>query len=228
MRETMRFCMRLLLIILVGILSWPLYLEAQEKFSAFDGVEGTDEMSPLFWDRISLRRTRVSDEQKRISWSQISAGPPAIQKQPDSFQKLFETVNKEIIHRPHRPAAVSGDKTALSLLLEPAQIDLRERREITVTLALTNESKRQLRITFPTSQRMQLFLRDPTGRILEKWPESHYFEPIEEVVAINPDETVQFSQRLPTRKMKGSETYTIEASLFNNSQYSRTISIKPF
>ncbi len=227
MRGMMTSYTRLLTIILAGILICPLYLEAREKFLAFDGVEGTDEMSPLFWDRITLNRTRKLDEQNGQSWSEMSVRPPAVQEAPDSFQRLFNTINKEIIHRPRRPA-VTGDKTSLSVLLEPAQIELKERREITVTLALTNESNRQLRVTFPTTQRMELLLKDKTGKILEKWPESPHFEPIEEIVAINPNETIQYSQRLPTRMMRQSETYTIEASFFSNPQYSRTISIQPF
>jgi len=174
-----------------------------------------------------LTRTRKSDEQKKQSWSEISTRPPAVRDAPDSFRRLFNTINQEIIHRPHRPS-VTGDKTSLSVLLEPAQIELKERREITVTLGLTNESNRQLRITFPTTQRIELLLKDKTGRILEKWPEYYHFEPIEEIVAINPNETIQFSQRLPTRMMRRSETYTIDASFSNNPQYSRTISIQPF
>lgn len=214
-------CKRIILVLL-GLTAC---LQAQEIPSSCGGVEGTDEISPLFWMRIDLRRTRELDEQNHQSWNEVSQLPPAVQPKPDSFQKLFRTIaqNKPRIPRQSLPK----NKVRLSLTLEPAQFALRERREITATLSLTNEGDRQIRVTFPTTQRMILTLRDPTGQVLERWPEGYTAEPIQEVIAINSNEMVQFSQRLPTRAMKASETYSLEASLSNNPQYTQTISLRP-
>jgi hypothetical protein len=218
--------MRLLSVFFAGALISPVYLQAQQASSPIiDGVEETGEMSPLFWDRINLQRTRESDEQLGQSWNEISRRPPAIQPMPDSFQKLFHTIVQRAAGKPQR--VVPERKIALSVILEPAQFDLKERREITVTLTLTNGSDRQIRITFPTSQRIELLLKDKTGKVIERWSHDRSFAPLEEVVAVNPHESIAYSQRLPTREMRRLETYTLEASLFNNPQYTQNIFIRP-
>ncbi len=222
----MTICTRLFSLFVAGVLISPGSLQAQPSSSSIvDGVEGTDETSYLFWTRIDLKRTRQSDERLGKSWSEVSRLPPAVQPMPDSFGRLFRAITQKKADKPRH--VVSEGKSPLSIILEPAQFELKHRREITVTLIFTNESDRQIRLTFPTTQRIDLLLKDKTGAIIEKWSDYHSFDPLEEVVAVNPHETIAYSQRFPTRNMKRLETYTLDASFSSQPQYKQSIPICP-
>jgi hypothetical protein len=217
------------LVFFIGILASLASLKAEQVPSSIvDGVERSDELSPLFLERSSLRRTRLLDEQLNMSWSDISTLPPAIQPRLDSLHRTFWTVIRSVDGVFHRAVTVAEGKIPiLSVTLEPAEFELQERREITVTLALRNESNRQLQILFPTSQRIEILTKDQMGRLIERWSEGRVFDPLEEIVIINPNEMVEYSQRIPTREMKKGETYMIEVFLFNNPQYTKTVAIYP-
>lgn len=199
--------------------------QAQPFPPIIDGIEGTDEVSPLFEDRRNLLRTRKSDEQLQQSWSDISKLPPAIQPRSESLQQALQAITKGAVGAFHRVTTES--KPQLSITLEPAEFKLEERREITVTVILKNESSRQIQINFPTTQRIELLTKDKTGNVIERWSDDRVFDPLEGIVAVNPNETIEYSERIPTREMKSGEMYTIEASLSNNPQYTKTVSIHP-
>lgn len=219
-------CTRLLPAFFVGWLVFSTCLKAQQPSSSpVYGVERMDENSPLFLERLDLRRTRVTDEEKNLSWSKISKLPPAVQPYP-SFASEIRAGAKAVMGAFKRVA--QEGKPTLSVVLEPAEFELKERREITVTLTLKNESNHQIRMTFPTSQRIELLTKDKMGKVIERWSDGRTFEPLEGIVVVNKNESITYSERIPTREMKRGETYTIEASLFNNPQYAaKTVSVCP-
>ncbi len=212
-------CTRLLPVFFVVL--WATCLRAQQPSSSpAYGVERTDENSPLFLERLDLLRTRATDEENNLSWSKVSKLPPAVQPYP-SFAGEIRAGTKAVMSAFKRAAQES--KPSLSVVLEPAEFELKERREITVTLTLKNESNHQIRMNFPTSQRIELITKDKMGKVIERWSDDRTFEPLEGIVVVNKNESIEYSERIPTREMKSGETYTIEASLFNNPQYAAKI-----
>lgn len=204
--------------------------------SSIVGVEESSEFSPLFFERKSLSRTRTSDEHLHTTWKNIAGRAAAVQPKRDSFSYAFRWVTKDIdktIEKVARRFVVTENKPYSYMTLEPIDFALREGKridgeeEITVTLALRNASNRQIRMTFPTSQRLEVFTKNQSGTVIEKWSESRNFDFLEEIVVVNPNETIEYSQQISTRGMKSGETYLIEASFFNNPQYTKTAIIRP-
>jgi hypothetical protein len=121
------------------------------------------------------------------------------------------------------PKAGSGSK----LTVEPAQFSLDDRREITVTFRVENKTSKLLKLDFPTSQRIEILVRDSNGKVIDKWSDDRAFLDVSGVVMINPDENIEYEEKVSTRDMQPGTTYTIEASLANNPEFTKTATITP-
>lgn len=100
-----------------------------------------------------------------------------------------------------------------SIAIEPADFSVKERREIEVTFSVANRSRRIVKMDFPTSQRIEVVLRDPAGKPIFQWSEDHLFQPVAATVVINPNERIEYKAAVPTRDMVGGRTYAVEAML---------------
>ena len=69
------------------------------------------------------------------------------------------------------------------------------------------------RLEFPTSQRLEIVTRNSSGAVIERWSDDRVFQPGEGLVVINPDERIEFQDKVPTRDMRAGASYTVEASL---------------
>lgn len=132
------------------------------------------------------------------------------------FTGMFSSV--KIVKKPG-----SGSK----LLVEPAQFSVDERREITVTFSVENKTPKLVKLDFPTSQRIEILVRDGSGKVIDKWSDDRAFQDVSGVVMINPGEHIQYEERISTRDMMPGQTYTIEASLANNAEYTKTATVTP-
>lgn len=113
------------------------------------------------------------------------------------------------------------------LLVEPSDFSVDDRREITVRFSVYNKSNRLVKLDFPTSQRIEILVRNPSGEVIERWSDDRAFEDEAGVVMINPDERIQYEERVATREMEPGVTYTIEASLANNPEFTKTTTVTP-
>jgi hypothetical protein len=117
----------------------------------------------------------------------------------------------------------SGSKLAV----EPAQFSLDERREITVTFSVENKTAKLVKLDFPTAQRIEILVRDGSGKVIDKWSDDRAFADVSGIVMINPGEFVQYEEKISTRDMQPGQTYTIEASLANNPEFTKTATVTP-
>ena len=163
-------------------------------------------------DRAHKRLAGPQSDYPRNKGAELSAG----QMFTTFFTKMFGTVR--IGAKP-----TSGSK----LTVEPHTFSLDDRREITATFIVENKTARLLKLDFPTSQRIEILVRDGNGKVIEKWSDDRAFQDISGVVMINPGEHIQYEEKLATRDMQPGTTYTIEASLANNPEFTKTAIVTP-
>jgi hypothetical protein len=113
------------------------------------------------------------------------------------------------------------------LRVEPSNFSLDDRREVTVTYEVFNRTPKLVKLDFPTSQRIEILVRDGNGKVIEKWSDDRAFQDVSGVVMINPGERIQYEERIATRDMQPGQSYTIEASLANNPEFTKTAVVKP-
>lgn len=113
------------------------------------------------------------------------------------------------------------------LVIDPSSFSLDDRREITVSFTVFNRTPRLVKLDFPTSQRIEILVRDGNGQVIEKWSDDRAFDDVSGVVMINPGERIEYSEKIATRDMQPGQTYSIEASVANNPEYTKAGTVKP-
>ncbi len=114
-----------------------------------------------------------------------------------------------------------------TILVEPAPLKLSEVRTVKVTLQLANKSKRLAQLDFPTTQRIEVLVKDSTGKLIERWSEDQAFQNEPTIVAINPGERLEYAATVATRDLKEGQLYTIEGYFPNYEQLRATKPITP-
>lgn len=129
----------------------------------------------------------------------------------ESTQKL-NPLRRELKPREMKqPKPESLDSIVASLSVDPPAPKLSEIRLVKVRLQLANRGKRMVRLDFPTTQRIDVVVKDASGKVVEEWSEYHRFEKEPGMVAINPGERLEYSASVATREMKDGLTYAVEA-----------------
>ena len=119
--------------------------------------------------------------------------------------------------KPESAAAVAGrhpNARGLDVELKtaPDPLKLGEARQIDVTLILHNDGKRAASLKFPTSQVIEIVLRDPSdGKIVSQWSTDRSFDNDIHYVIVNPGERAQYNEPIATRDLHAGKTYTLEA-----------------
>ncbi|MDP9291530.1 MAG: BsuPI-related putative proteinase inhibitor [Verrucomicrobiota bacterium] len=104
---------------------------------------------------------------------------------------------------------------ALSMTVAPMPLHLSDTRQLRITIVLANVSKRFVQLAFPTTQRMEILVRDESGKIVTQWSEDQSFENSADYISINAGERLEYSATISTRDMTAGRKYTIE-SFFPN------------
>ncbi len=122
----------------------------------------------------------------------------------------------------------TGKKTSGSkLVVEPQEFSLDDRREVAVTYTVFNKTNKLLRLDFPTDQRLEITVKDPAGQVIERWSDDRAFDEKVGVVMINPDERIEYEEKIATREMVPGTTYTIEASMADNPEFTKSLTVTP-
>jgi hypothetical protein len=192
--------------------------------SAF-GVIPPDEGSPFFAERQSAKFTASQEGQDLLTGGGVSVFPKS-KGSPDSattiFTKFFTDMFASV-----KLGRVRMEKTTQSLTVEPSEFSLAERRELDATYSVRNNTKRLVRLDFNTTQRIDIQTSNPAGKVIEKWSDDHAFQFGEGVIFINPKERIEYSEKVATREMKPSETYTIKADVVGYPDYTATAPVTP-
>lgn len=97
----------------------------------------------------------------------------------------------------------------LTMTVTPEVVNLGETREIEVMLKLENQSKKLVQLEFPTTQRIEVLVRNQAGAQVEQWSEDHAFRAEPGMVAINSRERLEYRAVISTRDFAAGQEYTV-------------------
>jgi len=132
-----------------------------------------------------------------------------------------------------KPAIVSKASSAtfrgleMKMTAEPTAPKLGETRQLTVTLQLQNKGKRLVQLDFPTTQRIEVLVRNTAGKMVEQWSEDQRFENEPGLVAINPGERLEYAATVSTRDFVAGQEYIVEGFFPNYESLRGTVKITP-
>jgi hypothetical protein len=122
----------------------------------------------------------------------------------------------QLKHAPKtRTAPQVHHQLELKLDIAPTPPKLSENRVLKVTVSVFNRSKKFVHLDFPTSQRIEVVVRDGTGKVVNTWSEDQSFSKDPAAVTVNPGERLEYSASVATREMTAGQPYVIEASFPN-------------
>lgn len=98
-----------------------------------------------------------------------------------------------------------------TISVEPTPLKLSDVRSMKVTLQLANRGKKLVQLDFPTTQRIEVLIKDSLGNRVEQWSEDQAFQNDPTLVTINPNERVEYTATVSTRDLKAGQAYSLEA-----------------
>jgi hypothetical protein len=190
--------------------------------SAF-AVIPPDEGSPFFAERQSAK-SAMSREGQAVE-DGVAVFPKS-KDSPDSVTTIFTKFFTDMFASV-KFGRLRTEKTTQNIAVDPSEFSLSERRELDTTYTVRNNTKKIMRLDFNTTQRIDILTSDASGKVIEKWSEDRAFQLQEGIVIINPKERIEYSEKVATREMKPSETYTIKADVVGYPDYTATTSVAP-
>lgn len=143
------------------------------------------------------------------------AGGSSEQKSPGLLGRALSMAN--VFDRSPEEQAVRGKANRRGLVLQmelsPEPLKLATTRQLVVTLTLSNDSNKSVQLEFPSSQRIEVILRDDIGKEIERWSEDQAFTQEISYVTINPRERVTYTAKVPTRDLEPGRQYFVEGFL---------------
>jgi hypothetical protein len=110
---------------------------------------------------------------------------------------------------------VGNKKVLIGMTVEPHPLKLSDARQMKVTVVVANKGAKMVQLEFPTTQRIEVLVRNAAGKLVEQWSEDRTFANEPGIRAINPGERLEYAVTLSTRDLAAGQTYTVEA-LFPN------------
>ena len=98
----------------------------------------------------------------------------------------------------------------LDLKLSPQPVKLSEVRQLEVKITLANVSKRAVALDFPTTQRIEIHLKNSSDAVLTTWSDNHAFETTTGAVLINPNERIFYPETIATRELTPNKVFIVE------------------
>jgi hypothetical protein len=141
---------------------------------------------------------------------------PGAPPHPGLFNRIFHTLHLSHDKDEERQKVAEAKlpnwhHIVLAMTVTPQPLKLSETHQVQVTLRLENKSKKFVQLEFPTSQRIEVVVKNKTsGKLVEHWSEDQAFSNDPGVVSINPGERVEYTATVSTRDLAAGETYTIE------------------
>src|SRR5437660_5439192 len=97
---------------------------------------------------------------------------------------------------------------AVDLQITPQTVKLSEVRQLAIKVTLTNLSKRPVALDFPTSQRIEIYLKNSAGEILTKWSDNHAIAEKPATILINPQERIEYNETISTSNLTPNTVFT--------------------
>jgi len=144
--------------------------------------------------------------------AEASSSGPAGTPRPSLLDETLMALHLKHTGTPKAKAQMHHEME-LTLGVNPTPFKLSENREVKVTVTLYNRSsKKYAHLNFPTSQRIEILVRDASGKVVNTWSEDQSFTNDPASVTVNPGERLEYTESVATREMTAGQAYTIEAS----------------
>ena len=130
---------------------------------------------------------------------------PAVEKKPGIMNRVLHPFGGG-----KGSAGKNNGQLAVELKLSPQPLKLSETNRLKVTLTLINRGKKLAPLEFPTSQRIEVLIKNNFGKTIEKWSDDQPFTNDPTVVAINPGERAEYAVEVATRELVAGQSYTVE------------------
>lgn len=101
----------------------------------------------------------------------------------------------------------------LGVELPPDPVKLSEVRQLPVKVTLTNRGEHAVELNFPSEQRIEILLRDSSGKVVTRWSENRAFADTVGTVLINPSEHIEYSETIATRELAPGKVFTVEVTM---------------
>jgi len=124
-------------------------------------------------------------------------------------------------------APVNYKALTVNVRVEPPAPKLGEHRQVAVIIRLTNKSKRLVQLNFPTTQRIDVTLKNKAGKMIEHWSDDQRFENEAGLVAINPGERLEYTANISTRDLSAGEEYIVDGFFPNHDALHGTATVVP-
>jgi hypothetical protein len=111
------------------------------------------------------------------------------------------------------PAKIKDPKLrglTLTLEISPQPVKLSEVRQLDVRATLANQGKKEVELSFGTDQRIEIYLMNSADVILTKWSENHAIEQKPGTVLINPQEHIEYNEKISTRELTRDKVFVAE------------------
>ena len=112
-----------------------------------------------------------------------------------------------------RPAEIKDPKLrglTLDLEISPQPVKLSEVRQLDIKATLKSDAKTAIALDFPTDQRIEIFLMNSEGTLLTKWSDNHAVSDKPGTVTINPQEHIEYNERIATRDLTPNKVFIAE------------------
>jgi hypothetical protein len=98
----------------------------------------------------------------------------------------------------------------LNLEIVPQPLKLSEVRQLSVKFTATNTGKKAVNMDFPNEQRIEIYLLNSADVVLTKWSENRVFKDKPSTLLINPQEQIEYNEKISTRELAPDKVYSIE------------------
>jgi hypothetical protein len=181
-----------------------------------------DESSPFFISSRDFLGDETAIQAATAPASQYPLAPKsnesALGQMRNFFTGMFASVNLN---------GVVEVREEATLTLDPDAPNLADTRDVGLTYTIRNNSTRMARMEFPTGQHLEILTKNPSGTVVERWSDDRSFQPGESIVILNPNERLEYREKIPTREMKPGVPYEVEAMLKSDPDFRLTAPLAP-
>ena len=114
-----------------------------------------------------------------------------------------------------------------TISIDPKPLKLSEVRTMKVTLQLANSGKKLAQLDFPTTQRIEVLVKDATGKRIEQWSEDQAFQNEPTAGGDQSRRTARIHRDCGDAGLKAGQVYTVEGFFPNFDQLRATKQITP-
>lgn len=109
------------------------------------------------------------------------------------------------------PSAGAWRKLEITMKLDPAEVRLPDTRAVLVIVTVVNKGKDAVQLEFPSSLRIDVVVKNETGKILSRWSDDQRIDNEPAILVINPDERLEYNAKISTREMAAGGRFEIDA-----------------